>query len=285
MTNTRQDLASFNNLELAWRRLQTGKNYEYKELCGEGQLAFGWNLTQNLKHLSSEITEKIYKPVKASKYYCPKKSDLVRPITLLSIKDQIYYQAIVNLICSYKLDEIRQFRKTNIFGGFNVEDPYSIFFLSKWKEEYGLYKSVVKQAFDDRYKWLGKFDLASFYDIIDHTILIKVSSNGVLDRDLMDEFFQALQIWSQPQAIKFSHSHGIPQGPISSQVLADIYLHLLDKKLIHLCLLHDLKYFRYVDDIILMGKTKKHVKIGLIQLDIAARELALIPQSGKICVS
>jgi len=282
--NGREEISSISNLELAWKRIQTSSNYQYKKLNEEIYVAFSWNLENNLNLLSSEIKEKIYKPSKSSKYYLPKSTDLVRPITCLSIKDQIYYQAIVNLICLNKLDIIRQFRGKSIFGGFNIKDPSSIFLLERWKYEYRLYKNTIKETFVDGYKWMVRFDLASFYDLIDHKILVEVSSYGALDEEIENEFCEALKVWSQPQAIDFYHSHGIPQGPCASQVLADIYLHILDRKILGMAPKYNLKYFRYVDDIVILGKTDKDVRIGLIQLDIAARELSLIPQSKKIVV-
>ena len=48
-----------------------------------------------------------------------------------------------------------------------------------------------------------------------------------------------------------------------------------------LAIRYDLVYLRYVDDIMLMGKDEISVTKGLIELDINARELSLIPQSGK----
>jgi len=280
----RKDLANYENLELAWKRIQTSTGYDYKKISGDALSAFGWNFEQNLKCLQSEITEKIYKPNKTSKYYLPKKSNLVRPITVLSIKDQIYYQAIVNLISEHNLSNISQFRKSQVFGGLNVDESNSIFYLSDWRKEYSLYKESIKSSYEDGYKWLVKFDLASFYDVIDHKILIEVSSHNALDADLKNDFFEALQIWTQPQAVNFSHSHGIPQGPVASQVLADIYLHFLDTKIIRLGFSNDFRYFRYVDDIVLLTRAEKAAKENLVKLDIAARELALVPQSGKISV-
>ena len=58
----------------------------------------------------------------------------------------------------------------------------------------------------------------------------------------------------------------------------------LDEKIIRIALKKDIQYLRYVDDIVLMGKNRQLVEKSLIQLDIAARELSLIPQSGKILV-
>lgn len=185
MVYDRESLASYENLKLAWIRIQTSTEYDYKRLTSDAALAFSWNLESNLKHLASEISENIYEPSKTSKYYLPKKTGLVRPIAILSIKDQIFYQAIVNLICKAKYTTIKSLRQSSVFGGFNIKEPDSKFFLTEWKYEYNLYKQKIKQAFQDRKKWIAKFDLASFYDVIDHQILIDIAASDTFNENLM----------------------------------------------------------------------------------------------------
>lgn len=282
MIYTRKDLSNFDNLYLAWKRIQTSTRPEYKEICNDLYSAFGWHLQRKLSLFASEIENNIYNPIYSSKFYQPKKSGLVRPITVLSIKDQLFYQAITNLICEGKYEDLRKFRRGTVFGGFNIQSPKSIHFLSLWKEEYRNYKRSIKSNFEKDYIWLCKFDLASFYDTIDHKILIENICSDIFDDDLKFLLLQALNIWSKPQSLKLPYSQGIPQGPCASQVIADLYLNYLDEKVKEISIRHGFKYLRYVDDIVLMGQEAKDVKIGLIKLDIIARELALVPQSGKI---
>ena len=284
MTYSRQDLAHYNNLYLAWKRIQTSTQPRYKYLCKKSFDAFSWSLETNLKLLSSEIINRVYEPSRTSKFYLPKKSGLVRPITLLNVKDQIFYQAIINLICKSKINEIKRFRNSEVFGGFNIDDSSSIFFLSKWKNEHDKYQCKIKKYFNSGYNWLAKFDLASFFDVIDHKILINIFCKDSLSDELKEDFLKALEKWTQPQAINFFHSQGIPQGSCASTILADIYLHLLDEKIIKVALKNNIKYLRYVDDIVLMGKKQAVTEKVLIQLDIVARELSLVPQSSKILI-
>lgn len=282
MVFTRKELCDSKNLHLAWKRIQTSTRYEYKELCSEVYAAFGWHVDRKIELFSSEIQNCIYKPIHSSKFYQPKSSGLVRPITILSVKDQIFYQAITNLICEGQLQKIRRFRRGTVFGGFNIQNPSSEHFLAYWKEEYKSYKGSVKNNFKLGFEWICKFDLASFYDTIDHKILIETICSDVLDDDLQKAFLGALNLWSQPQSIELPYSQGIPQGPSASQAIADLYLNYLDSKMKDISIQYNLRYFRYVDDIVLMGKQEKEIKRGLIQLDIIARELALVPQSAKI---
>ena len=284
MTYTRTQLADYENLYLAWKRIQTSTNPKYKYLLKESLDAFSWNLEKNLRLLSSEIIDRIYEPSRTSKFYLPKKSGLVRPVTLLNVKDQIFYQAIINLICISKTHEIKRFRDNHVFGGFNIYNPSSIFFLSKWKNEHDKYQNKIKNHFKNGYIWLAKFDLASFFDVIDHKILINIFCKNSLSKELKQDLLKALEKWTQPQEINFFHSQGIPQGPSASTILADIYLHQLDEKIIKNAPKYDVKYLRYVDDIVLMAKDRLSTENILIQLDIVARELSLIPQSSKTLI-
>lgn len=282
MTYTKEQLADYDNLYLAWKRIQTSTDYKYKYLSRNSYDAFSWNLEKNLNLLSSEIINEVYEPSKTSKYYHPKSSGLVRPITLLNIKDQIFYQATINLICRSKINDIKQFRNKQVFAGYNIDDELSIYFLSNWKKEYQKYQEKIKSNFSKGYKWIAKFDLASFYDVIDHRILVNTFCKDSLSNSLKEDLYKALEKWTQSETINFFHSQGIPQGPCASVALADIYLHLLDERIIKATLQDKMLYIRYVDDIILMGKNKHLVERGLIQLDIIARGLSLIPQTTKV---
>ena len=282
MIITRENLCTAGNLYLAWKRIQTSTRPEYKELCNEQYTAFSWHVDRKIDLFASELKDKIYQPIHSSRFYQPKVNGLVRPISILSIKDQIFYQAVINLICQERLSEINLFRRGTVFGGFNIREPSSIYFLSRWQDEYKNYKKIIEKNFNSGYEWICKFDLASFYDTIDHNILIETACLGLLDDDVKHLFLQALNTWSQPQSVQLPYSQGIPQGPCASQVLADLYLNYLDRKMKSLAIHRGLKYIRYVDDIVLMGKKENEVKVGLIKLDIIARELALVPQSGKI---
>jgi len=272
------------NLYLAWKRILTSTGQDYKQLNLEIYDAFGWNLEEKLELFSSEIKNNGFHPSTSSKYYLPKQSGLIRPISILSIKDQLFYQALTNILCQSKLDEIKRFRGHCLFGGFNVSEPNSIFFLARWQNEYEKYKEKVRGSYNEGYHWVCKFDFASFYDVIDHSILVEIVA-GNLDDDLKRVFLEALNVWSKPKEINFRYSQGIPQGPCASQVLADLYLHYLDDRMQGLSLRKDFKYFRYVDDIILMSKEENTLRSGLVSLDIIARELSLIPQSGKVKIS
>ena len=89
---------SIKNIRLAWRRILTGQNYSYREFQSIEVNAFAWAEEENITQLHKELRNNIYEPSDATKIFIPKASGLLRPITILRIRDTIIYQAIANVI-------------------------------------------------------------------------------------------------------------------------------------------------------------------------------------------
>lgn len=62
-------------------------------------------LKENLTDLIQDIKEGNCEPNMPTVVYLPKKSGILRPITLLFLRDQIVYQAILNVIADKFNDE------------------------------------------------------------------------------------------------------------------------------------------------------------------------------------
>lgn len=92
-----EELARKKNLELAWRRITTGGNQQYKRLYRDLDLAYEIALNANLKGLRERILGGSFTPQRPERLYLPKPSGLHRPVTLLTLEDQIVLQAFANL--------------------------------------------------------------------------------------------------------------------------------------------------------------------------------------------
>ena len=82
-------LASKKNLALAWRRITTGGNYQYKNLYRSIYLAYEVALDANLDELRQRLVGGVFEPEHPERIYVPKASGLHRPLALLNIEDQI----------------------------------------------------------------------------------------------------------------------------------------------------------------------------------------------------
>src|SRR5262245_51703371 len=125
-------LASKRNLELAWRRIATGGNHQYKRFYRNLYYAYEVALTSNLRDLRQRLLGGAFSPTHPDRVYIPKASGLHRPLTLLNIEDQIVLQAFSNLAATQMHRRRSAVQLKTVFSN-TVDDPASIFFLRRWQ--------------------------------------------------------------------------------------------------------------------------------------------------------
>ena len=271
-----QSLISTQNLKLAWRRINTGLNLQYKRFFRESYLVYESSLDEHLRRLHKELATKVWRPDYATKLYIPKPSGLQRPLSLLNIEDQIVLQGIANIFAKKFYGKRQKVELKTVFSNKLSEPRNSIFFVERWQTTYRAFQEKCTKLFNEGYTWSVHFDLSAFYDTISHDLLLAIESSQSNDSDTRDTVKQWLQKWSA-ESIKTMTSHGIPQGPIASDFLAEVFLLPIDIRLQG----QPFHYLRYVDDIRLFAHTENEVRGAAILLEQECRERGLIPQSTK----
>ncbi|MBN2290363.1 MAG: hypothetical protein JXQ83_13595, partial [Candidatus Glassbacteria bacterium] len=267
------------NLELAWRRLNTGSNLQYKQFFRPLYFAYEAGLASNLKDLHKKLKRNVWCASEPLRTYLPKPSGLQRPITLLHLEDQIVYQAVVNEIAEKVRKRRKELELKWVFSNILCDDNDSIFFLHRWQNTYTIFQNECKKHFLNGYRWINHFDLSAYYDTISHVHLINIINprNGFQETSKI--FREWLEIWTKCDGISATN-HGIPQGPIASDFLAEIFFLPIDQRLKKLTV----RYVRYVDDIRIFGRTSSDVQRAAIELEQACRESGLIPQDRKYAI-
>jgi hypothetical protein len=263
------------NFELAFKRVVRGQNKEYKNLFRHLYPSYQLGLSDNLEDLIDDIKRGHYEPSAAPPVYLPKKNGILRPLRLLKLQDQIVYQAIANVIARAFKPEQDKHAQKRCFGAL-VGDKNSPFFYRGWKGCYRAFDRAITKTFKAGNDFVADFDLVSFYELIDHKLLREVLEQRFKDQDELVLLFRCLEKWTANRKGACLH-HGIPQGPEPSAFLAECFLFSFD-----VIRFKDVVYLRYVDDIKLMAKTETPVRRALLKLDIASKELGLVPQAQKI---
>lgn len=269
-------LASRQNIELAWRRITTGGNYQYKRFFRDLYYAYEVALDDNLRDLRQRLLGGAFEACHPERIYVPKASGLHRPLALLNIEDQIVLQAFANLAAK-RLHPRREPLQSKVVFSNILEKPESIFFFRRWQDTYRTFQKRIESHYQSGRRWVGDFDLAAFYDTISHELLLKTIYPRTDNADL-EWIKKCLRTWSSERAIS-GHGHGLPQGPQASDFLAECFLLPID-----LALQKHRGYMRYVDDVRLVGATEDEVRAGLIELERHCRERGLIPQAGKFAI-
>jgi len=271
------DLRSFStipNLTLAWKRIIAGSNISYKNTSRLIYESYQLAYKRNLLDLQSRIRNRVYQPSSPLRMYYPKPSGLQRPITLLAIEDQIVLQSIANIFA----EKIRSSRVSlegkAIFSNL-LGDKGSIFFVKEWTEGYDTLHKKLRNSYITGDRWIASFDLSAFFDTISHDLIIKVIAPRKGSPELTEFVLRCLKKWSA--VIPSTQiSHGVPQGPIASFILAESIMLDIDKTMSSYK-----SYSRYVDDIVLMANSELEIRRIIVSLDKLCRDIGLIPRADK----
>ena len=176
----------------------------------DGQTVDGMSMERIGKIIES-LKNHSYHPQPARRTYIQKKNGKLRPLGIPSFDDKLV-QEVVRMI----LEAIYEPTFSNRSHGFRPNRSCHTALMQLQRNFSGV-------------KWFIEGDIKSFFDNIDHAVLV-----GILRKRIKDEYFIAL-IWKFLKAgyledwtFRRTYS-GTPQGSIISPILSNIYLNELDR--------------------------------------------------------
>lgn len=273
-----ENLCSQKNLKLAWRRITTGDNHQYKRFFRDLYYAYEIAINDNLSDIQKRLKGASYQVNAPIRIYIPKPSGLQRPITLLSLEDQIIWQSVANVFAEQLRHRRKSIELKSVYSNILQKDKNSIFFTQNWHHSYGQLQAKIESYFNKGFCWIAHFDLAAFYDTICHDLLIRKAFPKSGASDFAAKVTAWLQAWSSDHSRGY-HKHGIPQGPIASNFLAECFLLPIDE-----AMTKEFRYLRYVDDIRIFARTESEVRKAAVRLEVLCRERGLIPQGKKYAI-
>ena len=247
------------NLRRAYRWVLSSPDARYKNYFRNEYAAYALGTDLNLRILSRQIRSGRFTPSHASKVYLPKASGILRPISLLTVNDQIAYQACVNVVAEELQKRTNKRRRVTVFYHLYAGTSSPFFYL-RWEPSYAAYANAIRANFGMGLRYVANFDLTSFYDTIDHHVLRVFLQRSGDDPDTIGFLLNNLKhwtdvTWSKGRRRPIYHGHGIPQGPPASGMLSEVVLQHLDA--IGDRKSKDVRYLRYVDDIKIMAKGRE----------------------------
>ena len=119
--------------------------------------------------------------------------------------------------------------------------------------------------------YILKMDVAKYFNSIDKEILVQILEKRIKDEKLMKLIKQIIYVQKREK--------GIEIGNYTSQMFANIYLNEIDQYVKNE--LNVKYYFRYMDDSVLMVKTKKEAKEVLEKITIFLKEELKLELNSK----
>ena len=231
---------------LADEKAQKGKSGQY------GVKLHNRNREDNIKALHRLLTTNTYRtsPYDIFKVYEPKERTVYR---LPYFPDRIVHHAIMNilepiLVSTFTADTYSCIKGRGIHGAANA----------------------VKKALSDKENtvYCLKMDVTKFYPSIDHDILKSLLRRKFKDNDLL---------WLLDGII--DSAPGLPIGNYLSQYLANFYLTYFDHWLKEEKRV--LNYFRYADDLVILGSNKPYLHGILDDVTVYLRDLLGLDVKGN----
>lgn len=220
------------NLYLAYSKAKTGKSKS------KGVIQFESDLDNNILRIQKELIEQTYITSEYNVFTIRDPKE--RTIYSLPFHDRVVQHAIMNIIESLW---------TSVF----ISHSYSNI---KGKGIHGAWKHIRRDLKNRKQtQCCLKMDITKFYPSIDHHIMKQIIRKKIKDEKLLALLDGIID--SAP---------GMPIGNYLSQFLANLYLSYFD---------HWLKevkrvkyYYRYADDLIILGDSKQD--LHLLRIDIQA---------------
>lgn len=266
------DLAERLNLSLAWKRVKT----DLKDVCWLDQPFELFLVESDLDNWLESLREKIatdtYNPSRCRIIDIPKPKWHLRPGGVLTLEDNVVYSAVL-LDCIRKIEEgigwsSNTIRFSNILKKDQDADKWCEFELNGWTK----FREESLKAVDQEDSECVLFsDIAAFYENIDLQRLISDLESLCIPKENRDLLSKCLNRWSEPRG------RGIPQGFKPSDILAEIYLNSIDKRLKNEGIIH----LRYVDDSRIFCEKRGDTIESLHSLTRLYREKGLNLQTAK----
>jgi RNA-directed DNA polymerase len=203
-------------LRAAHQHVNTNAGRETAGVDGIAMRQFNAHVDDNLGILRGQLKAKIFEPLPIRRVYIPKANGTRRPLGIHTITDRIVQEALRMI-----LEPIWEADFSPHSYGFrpNRSTYDAIAYLSNRLADYRGWT----------YQWVIEGDIASYYDTIPHRKLMKAVKKRVADKAIHRLLWQFLRAGVLTQGAHHETLTGVSQGGIVSPLLANIYLHQLDR--------------------------------------------------------
>lgn len=202
-----------------------------------------YGVTAYLIELGEELRKQTYQPGAVKRVMIEKEDGGERPLGIPTVKDRI-----AQTVCKMILEPIFEADFEDSSYGFRPERSA--------KDAITAIKENLKQGKSEVYD----ADLSKYFDTIPHDKLQIVLKQRVTDPRILKLINKWLKapIYEDGQYKSGKGGTGTPQGGVISPLLANVYLHLIDRIVNSASSLFGklgIEIVRYADDFVLMGRT------------------------------
>ncbi len=221
-----------------------------------------YGVARLLDELVTDLRDGRWRPIPARRVFIPKPGSTERrPLSIPAVRDRIV-QAALKIVLEpiFEADFL----------------PCSFGFRPK-RAAHDALQVLLDESFQGQH-WVVETDIASCFEAIPHEKLMQAVQERVCDQGVL----KLLRVMLRAGVLSDGQVHrpvtGTPQGGVVSPLLANIYLHRIDRA-------WDVRehgvLVRYADDVVVMCSTRFQAEAALARLTVLLADLGLEPKAAK----
>ncbi len=221
-----------------------------------------YGVSRLLEELAADLKDGSYRPLAARRVWIDKPgSTQRRPLSIPTVRDRIV-QAATKIVIEpvFEADFL----------------PCSFGFRPQRAQQDAL-QVLIDEAWQGR-RWVVESDVASCFEAIPHDRLLQAVEERICDRHVLKLLRGMLRAGVMQDGAVHRPVTGTPQGGVVSPLLANVYLHRLDRvwETDGVGVL-----VRYADDLIVLCRTRQEAERALAALTALLADLGLAPKASK----
>jgi len=281
-------------LNKAWDEVHRNANSLSKGVDDKTLSAYAAHSQKNLTKLRLDLKKGDFEFSNLRGAALVKPNGKYRPLKVATIQDRIVQKAIEQLIRKELDNKYSLFNNPVSYAFIRTEDidGYDVTNPQTYKGVRGAIEKL-KSYYSDDYSWCLKADIIDFFGNVDVDKLLEefiypaLSPDASINNLIEKAFKQEVEVSDSVKKLfesqgseayeKFLQNNGLPQGSILSPMFSNVYLSTFDKEVSD----EGLLVIRYVDDLLVVTKTKKEAeaayklivtKLSMLSLSIHALE-------------